>query len=61
VSAPEPQRYVPFELPQQLVPQPFACLTQGHHAQQAGEQALSHMLRAYEKKARAVRKNRVAA
>jgi hypothetical protein len=58
VSAPEPQRYVPFELPQQLVPQPFACLTQGHHAQQAGEQALSRMLHIYEQAARRVRKNR---
>jgi hypothetical protein len=58
VSAPEPQRYVPFELPQHMIPAPVVCLSAGHYAQQAGEQALSRMLHIYEQAARRVRKNR---
>jgi hypothetical protein len=53
-----PQPYVPFELPQQFDPQPFACLTQGHYAEHAAAQALARMLRVYEQAARRVRKNR---
>jgi hypothetical protein len=55
---PSPQPYVPFELPQRLDPHPFACLTQGHHAEHQAAQALSRMLRVYEQAARRVRKNR---
>jgi hypothetical protein len=53
-----PQPFVPFELPQHLAPQPFACLTQGHHAEHAAALALSRMLRVYEQAARRVRVNR---
>jgi hypothetical protein len=57
VSA-NPQRYVPFELPQQMAPVPFVCLTQGHYAEQEAAQALARMLRVYEKAARRVRGSR---
>jgi hypothetical protein len=56
VSSPQP--YTPFELPQQLAPQPFACLTQGHYAEHAAALALSRMLRVYAMAARRLRKNR---
>jgi hypothetical protein len=56
-----PQPYVPFALQQRLDPQPFVCLTQGHHAEHAAALALSRMLRVYEQAARRVRKNRGAA
>jgi hypothetical protein len=57
VSA-NPQRYAPFELPQQMAPAPFVCLTQGHYAEQEAAQALARMLRVYEKAARRVRGSR---
>jgi hypothetical protein len=53
-----PQRIGPPEIPSLIAPQPFACLTQGHHAEHAAALALSRMLRIYEQAARRVRKNR---
>jgi hypothetical protein len=47
-----------LELPVQLTPRPFVCLTRGHYSEQFAQQALVRMLRIYYLAARRSRANR---